>query len=152
MTENDSLKELLTAKDIMQIVWDETSPTYECNRGPRPSGAMIVTANKTPILGRVKPCCEGAPNCIDDGCMMRHDHCVRNLHAEVDAIMSAVKIGLGVRDGTIFSINKPCYNCTMHIIAAGITTIYYAYTVYDDIRTSDILKVARIKCEHVPIN
>ena len=142
----------MNPRDIMKMVQNEVAGTYECNRGPRPSGAMILTVGRTPIIGRVKPCTDGAISCLEEDCMMEHDHCVRNLHAEVDAIVSAARTGVSTRGAHIFSINKPCYNCTMHIIAAGIVQVWYAYAVYDEERTHEIIEAAGLKCNHVPID
>jgi dCMP deaminase len=93
------------------------------------------------------------PSCKDEGeCMMEDGHCVRNLHAEVDAILRASRLGFTLHGADMYSINKPCYNCTLHIIDSGIDRIFYAYAVYDEDRTTRALDVARIECIHVPVD
>ena len=127
---------------------------YTCNRGPRPSGAVIHISTPVRhciICGDVTPT-DGSKSCNEIGCMIVGGHCVRNIHAEVDALLEAAKAGIATDGAVMYSINKPCYNCTLACIKAGITAIYYAYAVYDEQRTENALNVAGVKCIHVPIN
>ena len=134
------------------------STVYTCLRGPRPSGAILYismehSAGMYPVYGHVVTPYLGIKSCETLGeCMMENNHCVRCLHAEVSAIMAAARIGLGTVDGVMFSINKPCYNCSLHIIAAGIKKIYYAYAVYDEDRTREALEVAGVECIHIQVD
>lgn len=126
---------------------------YMCNRGPRKSGAALVDKFGIVVLyGSVKPTHVNAPNCLDDGCMIEHNHCVRNIHAEVDAILQAARIGISTEGGVMYTINKPCYNCMQAIIKAGITTVYYLHTVYDEERTQVLENVNGIQVVHVDYN
>lgn len=135
----------------MEDCIQNTRGSYKCNRGPRPSGAMIVTLSNHVIYGFVRPP-EGSPSCKEVDCMIVDGHCVRNLHAEVDALLDANKLFGWTRGATMYSINKPCYNCSLHIIRAGIDQIYYAHSVYDEERTRWILEAAKVKAIHVPID
>ena len=129
-----------------------TAAGYSCLRGPRPSGAITIDIDTLPTYGYVQPP-HGSTSCVEeDECMMEDGHCVRNLHAEVHAILSAHQPGTSLAGGIMFSINKPCYNCTLHIIAAGIKTVYYAYAVYDEERTQQALEAASVECIHVPVD
>lgn len=49
----------------------------------------------------------------------------RAVHAEMDALLAAARIGVSPKQGTLFTTTFPCHNCTRHIIAAGISTVYY---------------------------
>lgn len=50
----------------------------------------------------------------------------RAVHAEMAAIVSAARDGLGhVRGATLFSTTFPCHNCARHIVAAGIRKVIY---------------------------
>lgn len=150
-------------ENVMKACVIQTSGGYSCLRGPRPSGAILyvhhvawvdnqLTESVLPIYGFVQPVHDAIPTCKEEGeCMMENGHCVRNLHAEVAAILIAAKDGHSTNKGVLFSINKPCYNCTMHAIAAGIKTIYYAYAVYDEERTRQALEAAGVECIHVPV-
>ena len=49
----------------------------------------------------------------------------RAVHGEMDAILSCVRLGIGVRGRHLFVTTFPCHNCTRHIIGAGIKKVYY---------------------------
>lgn len=49
----------------------------------------------------------------------------RIVHAEMDALLSAARLGISVQNGTLFTTTFPCHNCAKHIIAAGVSKIYY---------------------------
>ena len=49
----------------------------------------------------------------------------RAVHAEMEALSSAARVGVSVRDGTLFSTTFPCHGCAKHIVAAGIRRVVY---------------------------
>ena len=50
----------------------------------------------------------------------------RSIHAEMEAIVSAARSGkLGIVGGTLYTTTFPCHNCARHIVAAGISKVYY---------------------------
>ena len=50
----------------------------------------------------------------------------RSIHAEMEAIVSAARSGKhGVVGGTLYTTTFPCHNCARHIVAAGISRVYY---------------------------
>ena len=49
----------------------------------------------------------------------------RAVHAEMDALLSCARIGASLKDATLYTTTFPCHNCTRHIIAAGIKSVYY---------------------------
>jgi deoxycytidylate deaminase len=49
----------------------------------------------------------------------------RAVHAEMDALMAAGRIGVSFRDSTLYTTTFPCHNCTRHIIAAGVKRVVY---------------------------
>lgn len=143
-------------KLLLQHLIIRANDHYTCNRGPRPSGALFTAKIKSlveganAIYGDVVPSI-GTESCKDVGCMIVDNHCVRNTHAEVHALLQCAEFGISTHEGTMYSINKPCYNCTLAIIAAGLSRIIYAYAVYDEERTANIIKAAGIECIHVQI-
>lgn len=70
----------------------------------------------------------------------------RAIHAEMHAILGALKVGGDrVTGGSIFVTTYPCHACARHIIAAGISNVYYiepykkslATKLHDDAITED---------------
>lgn len=50
----------------------------------------------------------------------------RSIHAEMEAIVSAARTGKsGIVGGTLYTTTFPCHNCARHIVAAGISKVYY---------------------------
>ena len=49
----------------------------------------------------------------------------RAVHAEMEALLMATRIGISVRGGILYSTTYPCHNCAKHIIASGIIKIIY---------------------------
>lgn len=50
----------------------------------------------------------------------------RAIHAEMDAITSAARSGvIQLKNASLFSTTFPCHNCAKHIVATGITKVYY---------------------------
>jgi Cytidine and deoxycytidylate deaminase zinc-binding region len=49
----------------------------------------------------------------------------RGVHAEMEAILSAGRVGISVRGATLYTTTFPCHNCTKHIVDAGIDRVVY---------------------------
>lgn len=50
----------------------------------------------------------------------------RAIHAEMDAITSAARNGvISLQGASLFSTTFPCHNCARHIVATGISKVYY---------------------------
>lgn len=139
---------------LMRHVVDVTSPHYGCLRPPGPAGAAVIArrpGSQAIIYGYVEPPTRSR-SCKELGeCEMVDGHCVRCVHAERSAILTAAKEGYYTKGAIIYSILKPCYECTKEIIAAGIMQIYYAGTAYDEERTTRILNAAYVRCERLEI-
>jgi dCMP deaminase len=84
--------------------------------------------------------------------MMEDGHCVRTIHAEVRAILNAAKYGLATTRSTMYSILKPCFQCTKVIVAAGISKIVYAGAAYDEDRTMAVILNAPWEIEVVKLD
>ncbi len=50
----------------------------------------------------------------------------RSVHAEMHAIINAGQLaGRPIKDGKLFVTTYPCHACARHIVAAGVTEVYY---------------------------
>lgn len=50
----------------------------------------------------------------------------RSVHAEMDAIVSLARAGgTGLSGATLYTTTFPCHSCARHIVAAGISEVYY---------------------------
>ena len=116
---------------MQRISWDEyfmaqshlLSLRSTCSR--LSVGATIVK-DKRIASGGYNGSIKGDEHCIDVGCKVVEGHCVRTIHAEINAILQCSKFGVGTEGATIYVTHFPCLNCTKSIIQAGIKEICYA--------------------------
>ena len=116
---------------MQRISWDEyfmaqshlLSLRSTCSR--LSFGATIVK-DKRIVSGGYNGSIKGDEHCIDVGCKVVEGHCVRTIHAEINAILQCSKFGVGTEGATIYVTHFPCLNCTKSIIQAGIKEICYA--------------------------
>lgn len=94
-----------------------------CNR--LAVGATIVR-DKRIIAGGYNGSISGGVHCIDEGCYIIDGHCVRTIHAEMNAILQCAKFGVPTQEAEIYVTHFPCLQCCKSIIQAGMTKIYYA--------------------------
>jgi len=62
---------------------------------------------------------------LSDSKVMELTEFGRVVHAEMNAICSAARIGRSIKGGTLYCTTFPCHNCTKHIIASGIRRVVY---------------------------
>lgn len=49
----------------------------------------------------------------------------RAVHAEMEAILSAARLGVSVARRVLYTTTFPCHNCAKHIVGAGISRVVY---------------------------
>lgn len=130
----------------MRKTWDEyfiaiaelVSDRATCDR--KHCGAVIVKDNRIVATGY-----NGSPpgddHCDDAGHQMRDGHCVRTIHAEVNAIAQAAKFGASVQGATMYINAYPCWNCFKQILSAGIKKVVYK----DAYRNDELVEAAAQK-------
>ena len=67
----------------------------------------------------------GLPHCDDVGHLMVDGHCVRTVHAEVNAIIQAAVFGQATREAECYVTHFPCLNCSKMLINARISRLVY---------------------------
>lgn len=108
-----------------------------CNR--KAVGACLVRDNH--ILGTgYNGAPRGRDECLGSGCLLVDNHCVRTVHAEVNAVLSAAYNGVSTRDAILYTTAKPCFRCEAFIINAGIKEVIYLEN-YDDGRNGHDYKL-----------
>ncbi|WP_018661389.1 ComE operon protein 2 [Heyndrickxia acidiproducens] len=112
-------------------------------------GATIVR-DKRIIAGGYNGSIAGDEHCIDEGCYVIDGHCVRTIHAEMNAILQCAKFGVATKDAEIYVTHYPCLQCTKAIIQAGIKSVYYARDYRIHPYAAELFKKAGVHVEHVP--
>lgn len=114
-------------------------------------GATIVRDNRI-IAGGYNGSIAGGVHCIDEGCYVIDGHCVRTIHAEMNAIIQCAKFGVATTDAEIYVTHFPCLQCTKAIIQAGIKSVYYAENYRNHPYAVELLEHAGVHVEHVPLD
>jgi dCMP deaminase len=107
-------------------------------------GAILVKDRKiisTGYCGAPKK----IPDCFEVGCLMRNDHCVRTVHAEVNTVAQAAYHGVSTKDSTLYANWLPCYNCAKVLVNAGVNKIVYREIYRSDSETKKLLKQAKVQ-------
>lgn len=68
----------------------------------------------------------GLPHCTEAGCLMIDGHCMRAVHAEINAIVHAARLGVSTEGCTLAVTHYPCLPCALPLINAGIVRVVYA--------------------------
>jgi dCMP deaminase len=89
----------------------------------------------------------GLEHCDDVGHLMVDGHCVRTVHAEVNAIIQAAVFGLATRDAVCYVTHFPCLNCTKTLINARISKLIYKNAYRVDPIAIEFLQKANIIVE-----
>jgi dCMP deaminase len=129
-----------------------------CDRGK--SGCVIARDKQLLVTGYVgSP--KGIPHCDEIGHLMKtvvHEdksksqHCVRTTHAEQNAICQAAKLGIGIKDSTLYCKMTPCYTCAKMIINAGIIRVVCEKKYHQGKESERLFEQAGIKLDYVSEN
>lgn len=87
----------------------------------------------------------GQPHCDEVGHLMVDGHCVRTIHAEMNAIIQAALHGVSTRGATCYVTHFPCINCTKALINAGIVRLVYSVAYRQDENALEFLRVAGVE-------
>ncbi len=79
-------------------------------------------------------------------------HCVRTIHAEMNAILQCAKFGAQTENAEIYVTHFPCLQCTKMILQAGIKKIYYLEDYHNDSYAIHLLDAMDIPYEQVPLD
>lgn len=111
-------------------------------------GATIVRDNRI-IAGGYNGSIAGGTHCIDDGCYVIDNHCVRTIHAEMNAIIQCAKFGVPTEGSTIYVTHFPCLQCCKSLIQAGVKAVYYAVDYKNHPYAMELFAQAGVKVKQV---
>ena len=114
-------------------------------------GAVIVRDNRI-IAGGYNGSVSGGDHCIDHGCYVVDNHCIRTIHAEMNALLQCGKYGIPAADSTLYVTHFPCLQCSKAIIQAGISKVYYGTDYKNNEYAIELFKHAGIDVEQIPFD
>lgn len=114
-------------------------------------GATVVR-DKRIIAGGYNGSITGDEHCIEEGCYVVDNHCVRTVHAEMNALLQCAKYGTTTKGADLYVTHFPCLPCTKSIIQAGIHRVYYATDYKNNPYAEELFKKAGVEVVHVPFD
>jgi dCMP deaminase len=92
---------------------------------PRLSVGCVLVQDRRIIATGYNGAVTGAGHCLDVGCEMSGGHCVRAVHAEVNALLQAARHGCKTDGAVAFVTHRACKYCSMCLTNAGIREVSF---------------------------
>lgn len=98
---------------------------------PRAQVGAVLVRQGRPLSVGYNGAAPGMPHCTDlrddapVGC--NDDGCNNAIHAELNAIAYAARVGLVTKGATLYCTHQPCIPCGQAIVSAGIVRVCYVY-------------------------
>lgn len=67
----------------------------------------------------------GLGHCDDIGHLIEDGHCIRTVHAEINALSQCAKYGISCDGSDCYCNTFPCWNCFKALVNSGIKRIFY---------------------------
>lgn len=114
-------------------------------------GAIIVRDHRM-IAGGYNGSISGGDHCIDHGCYVVDNHCVRTIHAEMNALLQCAKYGTPTAGATVYVTHFPCLQCSKALIQAGIKRVIYATDYRNNEYAQTLFAQAGVSVQHIPFD
>jgi len=100
---------------------------------PRKSVGAVIVRDRTILSTGYNGSARGLPHCTDAGCMMDEgNHCIRVVHAEINAVAQAARQGVRLEGATLYCLLSPCWPCFRTLVNAGVREMIYETFYRDD--------------------
>lgn len=117
---------------------------------PRMHCGCVLVRDKQILSTGYNGSIPGDKHCEDDGCMIVDNHCIRTIHAEMNAILQCSSHGISTQGSVAYITNMPCTNCAKSLITAGIKEIVI-FSDYHDTLAEEFFKKANVKIKRLSI-
>lgn len=136
VTDHDG-EQALTSVGNPRPSWDETymaiaNEVAKRSTCKRAHVGAVITKNNQILSTGYNGAPKGQPHCYEVGCLLEDGHCIRAVHAEMNAIVQCAQHGTSTAGATLYVTHFPCQKCMPVIIQSGITAIVFhdAYRVH----------------------
>lgn len=110
-----------------------------------------ITRDKRVISGGYNGSVSGSPHCCDVGCLMEDGHCLRTVHAEMNALLQCAKFGVKTDGAEIYVTHFPCLPCSKALIQAGIKKVFYLHDYANHPYAEELFFEAGVAVEQVQL-
>ena len=149
------MKARMSREEYYLEVLEAVRKRATCDRGM--SGAIIVKEGRVIATGYVgaprgMPHCDEAGHIVEfrgvedreAGKLWKSKHCIRTIHAELNAILQAAYFGVSVKDTTMYCTMTPCFECAKTIVNVGIKEVIAMYPYQAQLSTTVLFDKAEI--------
>lgn len=127
----EMLNERVSRRSMMLAIAKIVSLRGTC--GKAQVGAVIEDKGRIIAIGyNGSP--SGMPHCLEVGCQIEDGHCIRTIHAEMNALLFCAKKGISVNGANLYTVGWEkgiCFRCEMAAQAAGIVAVFCENPYYD---------------------
>ena len=117
---------------------------------PRMHCGCVLVKSKNVIATGYNGSIPGDEHCDEAGCLLVDDHCVRTVHAEMNALIQATKRGHAVDGATAYVTNMPCTTCAKSLITAGVKRVV-VFSDYHDTMATQFFAKGGVIIDRVPM-
>ena len=115
---------------------------------PRMHCGTVLVKNKNVIATGYNGSIPGDEHCEDVGCLLVENHCVRTVHAEMNAILQAARRGHAIDGATAYVTNMPCTTCAKALIACGVKRVV-VFSDYHDTMATDFFTKGKVAIDRI---
>ena len=117
---------------------------------PRMHCGCVIVKDKNVIATGYNGSIPGDQHCEEIGCLVIDNHCVRTVHAEMNALIQAAKRGHAIDGATAYVTNMPCTTCAKALITAGIKRVV-VFSDYHDTLALEFFTKGKVKIDKIPM-
>ena len=117
---------------------------------PRMHCGCVLVKDKNVIATGYNGSIPGDEHCEDIGCLIVDNHCVRTVHAEMNALIQAARRGHAVEGAAAYVTNMSCTTCAKALITAGVKRIVIISDFHDTL-AAEFFRKANVKVEKHPV-
>ncbi|MGE5410402.1 MAG: deoxycytidylate deaminase, partial [Clostridiales bacterium] len=110
---------------------------------PRMHCGCVLVRDKQILSTGYNGSIPGGEHCDEAGCYIVDNHCIRTIHAEMNAILQCSSHGISTSGATAYVTNMPCTNCSKALIAAKIKEIVI-FSDYHDTLAEEFFEKAGV--------
>jgi dCMP deaminase len=115
---------------------------------PRMHCGCVLVRNKNVVATGYNGSIPGDDHCDEVGCLIVDNHCVRTIHAEMNALSQAAKWGHPVEGATAYITNMPCTNCAKALVTAGVKRVV-VFSDYHDTLALQFFAKGSVKIDKI---
>lgn len=111
---------------------------------PRRRVGAVLVRDRRVIATGYNGSVTGDVHCDDVGCLMENGHCIRAVHAELNALLQCAASNQTSAGATLYCTDFPCIHCAKALVQAGVARVVYV-SDYPDKFSGDVLSRAGIE-------